>query len=314
MSRAVCTLFAMWFKRAKIFKLTADNGYDLDSLEAKLETLEFRPCMPSMPITYGWVPPAPQEDDEEKIFVYDSADNYMLFCMQIEKKILPAAVIRQELLEKIKYITETQKRKVPGKERTELKEALIKTLLPKAFSKLSQVYAYIDFEKELLIINSTSQSTLEIFKKLFVKSVNNITMHPVELKDASGILTKWLAHDKVPKDFTIESACALVDPKQSGRTVRCKEQNLFADSMQQILLDGYQVSQLSLTWKDNISFTLTEKLMLQSIKYGEQLLEVAKNEHGETEEQRFDADFAMMTQTLSALALELIKKFGKTHV
>ncbi|PCH56865.1 MAG: hypothetical protein COC15_02365 [Legionellales bacterium] len=302
----------MWFKRAKIFKLTADDGYDLDDLATKLAALEFRPCLPSVPITYGWVPPLPQEDaTAEKIFAYDAADNCMLFCMQIEKKVLPGAVVRQELLEKIKYITDTQKRKVPAKERVELKEILIKTLLPKAFSKLSWVHAYIDIEKELLIVNATSQSTLEIFRKLFVKSVYNITLHLLEIKNISGILTKWLVEDKVPKHFTIESSCALVDPQQSSRTVRCKEQNLFADSMQPLLHDGYKVTQLSLTWKDNINFTLTEKLILQSIKYGEQLLEIAKSEQGETENQRFDANFMIMSNSLSELAVALIKLFAE---
>ena len=90
----------MQFKRAKVFKLSADDEYNFDDLEAQLEKLEFKPCLP---ITYGWVAPAPHEEDEETIFVYESGDNYALLCMQIEKKVLPAAVVRQKLVERIEY-------------------------------------------------------------------------------------------------------------------------------------------------------------------------------------------------------------------
>ena len=301
----------MWFKRAKAFRLTTDDKYDLDALEKKLAQLEFQPCLPSLPITYGWVPPVPQEEDEDAIFVYESIDNYALICMQIEKKVLPAAVVRQKLIEKIKHITETQKRKISTKERAVLKEALIRELLPQAFSKLSWVHAYIDVENELLIVNATTQSTLEIFQKLFVKSIANISMHLIETKNIADLLTKWLVLDKTPRNFNIESACALVDPKHTSRTVRCNDQNLFSESMQPLLLDGYQISQLALTWKDNITFTLTDKFILQSIKYSEQLLEITKEDNGETDGQRFDANFTIMSQTLSDLMVGLINKFGK---
>src|SRR5262245_12020408 len=103
----------MWFKQAQLFQLTGSFHYSSSkALSDKLEELAFRECLPSMPYGAGWISPV---DDEDAPLV-QTINGYIMICLQIEEKILPPIVIRQELSKKIKQIEATEDRKVGQKE------------------------------------------------------------------------------------------------------------------------------------------------------------------------------------------------------
>lgn len=93
-----------------------------------------------MPSSIGWVSPV----DEDGAPLVRAVNGCMMLCMQIEEKILPAAVIRQELMDKVKQIESDEGRKVYQKQKLSLKDEITMTLLPRAFSKFTRFYAYID--------------------------------------------------------------------------------------------------------------------------------------------------------------------------
>ena len=102
----------MWFKQARIFQLL--NVDELDSIEEALEPLEFKPCLPRLPFTYGWVSPL----DQEAAPLAHTSTQYVMLCMQLEEKILPATVVRHTLNEKIKAIEQQQERRVSTRKST----------------------------------------------------------------------------------------------------------------------------------------------------------------------------------------------------
>mgnify|MGYP003574952026 FL=1 len=80
-----------------------------------------------------------------------------MICLQVEEKILPAVVIRQELNRKLKKLKRRKNRKVYQKEKYSLKDEFIVTLLPKAFSRLTRVYLY-DIKNHLLVLGTTTKN------------------------------------------------------------------------------------------------------------------------------------------------------------
>src|SRR5579864_1344209 len=122
----------MWFKQTKLFQLTDSFNFSSLDLIKKLEPLEFTPCLPSMPFGMGWVSPV----DEDGAPLAQAINGRIMICLQVEEKILPAIVIRQELAKKIKEIESTENRKVRQKEKYDIKDFIISTLLPRSFSKL----------------------------------------------------------------------------------------------------------------------------------------------------------------------------------
>lgn len=294
----------MWFKQIQIFQLTDSLRYSLEEFAQRLAPLAFTSCFPSMPFSMGWVSPV----DENGAPLVRILNGCIMLCLQVEEKILPAAVIRQELAEKVKQIEATEGRKVYQKQKLALKDEIILTLLPRAFSKLTRIYAYIDTRHQWLVLGTTQEKRTEQFFSVFKKTLSD-NVHPFKLKKISSTLTHWLKHQNYPTCLAVEKTCMLQDPAQQARVVRCRQQDLFANSIQAVIKEGYEVKQLALAWQDCIQFILSDKFLLQSVRFQDQIISQAKDMEAETLQQQFDADFLIMTETLASLFKDLLDLF-----
>lgn len=295
----------MWFKNIQLFRLSNPIQYSPEALENELQRFGFTPCLPSFEESAGWHPPL---DIEDSPLTY-AANGYLMLCMQIEKKLLPASVIRQKVEERVKQIEQEEARPVRAKEKRDLKDDITVALRPKAFSQFTQVYAYIDTKKQLLVLDTCTAARAEKFVALFKRTFDNLNLVAIDTKKPGYEMTQWLQHNKLPGSLHIEKSCVLQDPEQQNRVIRCQQQNLFAGSIQALLKDGCQVKQLGLTWDEDLNFTLDENFHIRSIRYQEELLAVAKETYVETPEQQFDADFVLMTEALDHLISDLLEHF-----
>src|SRR5580693_9487000 len=108
----------MWFKQIQIFQLNFAIQSSPNAFAEKLEPLAFNPFLPSMPRSTGWVSPL----DEEDAPLTRGLNGCIMFCLQLEEKILPATVVTQTLKEKIKQIELAETRKVRQKEKLSFKD------------------------------------------------------------------------------------------------------------------------------------------------------------------------------------------------
>lgn len=297
----------MWFKQVQLFQLTTPIQSSPNALAEKLEPLAFKPCLPSMPSSTGWVSPI----DEDDAPLARGINGCIMICLQIEEKILPGTVVTQALKDKIKQIELSEARKMRQKEKQSFKDEVIHTLLPRAFSKFTRIYAYIDTRNGWLILNSISSSKSELFTSMFKKSLGDVIV-PIDVIKPSTILTYWLKDKDYPSSFSIEKACVLQDPNQQNRMIRCQQQDLFVDSIQSLVKDGCEVIQMALCWHDRINFVVAEDFALRSIRLSDDDLADLKDEM-ETKQQKFDADFVMMTETFAGFLNDLLKVFDKNR-
>jgi recombination associated protein RdgC len=296
----------MWFKQVRLFQLT-DAFCDAPTiLIEKLEALLFRECLPSMPYSAGWIPSI----DHDDVPLIQTINGYTMICLQIEEKILPPMVIRQELAKKIKRIEESENRKVDQKEKYALKDEITATLLPRAFSKLTRVYAYIDTKNHWLILGTANTKKAEQFLSTFKKTFDD-KVDAFQIKKLSAMMTSWLKNQNYSSSFSIEKSCVLQDTNHESRVIRCKEQDLFANSIQSLIKDGCEVRQLALNWQDRIHFVLLDDLSLQGIQFKDEIKEQVKEREADTQQQQFHADFLMMTETLNGLFKDLLNAVAK---
>lgn len=293
----------MWFKQVQVFRLSTPIKHPTPTMIERLEPLEFKPCLPTMPSSTGWISPL----EEEHAALVRTLNGCHMLCLQTEEKILPASVINQTLKEKLKQIEVAEARKVRGKEKLSFKDEVVHTLLPRAFTKLSRLYGYVDTKNGWLIINTNSPAKTELFLTMFKKSLGDV-VESFDLVKPSAILTQWLKNHDYPKIFSIEKSCVLQDPNQQNRVIRCQQQDLFANSIQSLVKDGCEVIQLGLCWQDRISFVLASDFSLRSVKRTEDdLAEIT--EITESKSQRLDADFFMMTETFGMMLKDLLEMF-----
>jgi len=295
----------MLIKQAQIFQLT-DLDRLLENLEEKLEKLEFKPCTSSAPVSIGWISPLEEFPDEEESdhFMY-KIDSYVILCLKIEEKILPNTVVQQELKETIKNIEYLENRKVGQKEKFILKVQITTKLLPKAFSQFTKIYAYIDFKKERLILGTVNTKKtvqfISLFKKILLEEIQPFD----EINTLSNIMTEWLESQNCPAEFSIEKNCVLQDPNNQMRMIRCQHQDLFSPNIQALVKDGYKIKQLALNWQDQIDFIVTNRLLLNSIRFTDQFLERVQEVDVEPKQQ-FYSNFLIMADALSGLLEDLL--------
>jgi recombination associated protein RdgC len=295
----------MWFKQIQLFQLTASISSSAETLAEKLEPLAFNPCLPSMPSSIGWVSPV----EEEGAPLTRGLNGCLMICLQFEEKILPASVIALSLKEKMKKIEHSEGRKIRRKEKLTLKDEVTDTLLPRAFSKFTRIYAYIDTRHQWLILNSISPAKTELFISMFKKSFGD-EVEPVEVIKPSAIITEWLKSKNYPKEFSIEKSCVLQDPEQQNRMIRCQQQDLFSESIQSLVNEGCAAIQIALCWHDKMNFVIAEDFTLRSLRLAEDDLSEIYDQL-ETKEQKFDADFFMMTDMVAGLLTDLLGVFSK---
>jgi recombination associated protein RdgC len=299
----------MWFKQIQVFQVTSSMPRNEDVLEEQLENLAFSHCGPHTPFTAGWIAPI---DEDDEIFVH-SYKNYRLFCLQIEEKVLPAYVIRQELKEKVKEIESIKNRKVSHKEKYAIKDDIYKMLLPQAFSRITKVYAYFDTSNKRLILNTTNAKKTEVFTTMLQKTIDGIALGSLPLKNLHTIMTNWILRDNCPKLFSVEDACVLKDPAMASKIIRFKGQDLFSDSIKLFLEEGYKVDQIVISWQDRATFVLKENFTFGTIRYTETILAATKEYEGETPEEEFAANFIIMTDIIDSLLDDLLKTCEKKN-
>ena len=234
----------------------------------------------------------------------------MLLCLQVEERVLPAAVVNQALKEQVREIECKENRKLPHKHKLALKDEIIQTLLPKAFTKIHRVNGYIDTKQQHLIIDSTSSNRIDQFLALLKKALPETEFRGPEITPPSKLLTSWLRDASQPANFAVDKRCVLHDPNEQGRVIRIQQQDLFASSLHALFEDNCQVERLALNWCDRIDFSLSDNFQLRSLKFHDEVLDLSDHNHAETEEQQAESDFFIMCETVGQLLDELLQIFA----
>lgn len=295
----------MWFKQCQIFRLTDFLPFSAPKLAEKLQPLAFNSCLPSMPSSLGWVSPIEIENEP----LVRGLNGCMMICLQLEEKILPVSVVMQAVKDKMKQIENKEGRRVRQKEKMTMKDEMTQTLMPRAFTKLTRIYAYIDTRHQWLILNCISPKKSELFISFLKKTLGD-GIKSLDVMKPSSIITSWLKNKESPQVFSIDKSCVLQDPNQQKRMVRCQQQDLFSESIQSLLKEGFAAIQTGLCWHDKLDFVIAEDFTLRTIRMSEDDLAEIQDEM-ETKQQKFDADFIMLTEMFAGLLTDLLKIFDK---
>lgn len=208
----------MLFKQSKPFQLSTSFDCSSRNIERYCEKFAFHPCLPSLPFSAGWASIL----DEDNSPMIRAILNRIVFCAQFEEKILPVSVIRKALANKIKEIEKKENRIVRQKEKWALKDEIVITLLPRAFSKFTKVYAYIDTKQCWLIFGTANEKKTEQFLSLFKKSIGD-EAKSFNLKKIPSILTTWIKEKNYPDSINVEKECALQDQNKFNRIIRFQQ-------------------------------------------------------------------------------------------
>ncbi|MDP2100300.1 MAG: recombination-associated protein RdgC [Methylobacter sp.] len=297
----------MWFKNLSIFRLTEEFTLAPADLELKLEQMAFRPCGSHEEFTFGWTSPIGKSSEQ----LVHSANGFLMVCGKKEERVLPASVVNEMMQEKIAETEEQQGRKLSKKERTEIKDELIFELLPRAFTFSNKTYAYIDPKGGWLIIDSASAKKAEDLLSNLRKTLGSLPAVPLNtIEKPVKVMTEWLVNNKAPDDITIEDECELRAPEEEGGIIRCKRHDLSLPEIKNHLDIGKEVIKLAVNWADRLSFIIDENLAVKRLKFLDLIQDQVADTDSDSEAERFDVDFSIMSLELANFVPRLLELFG----
>lgn len=292
----------MWFKNLKLYKFTSPYKIDDDSLQSMLESMNFKTCSSQETASMGWVSPIPKTES-----LYHKANFDYLFCLKREQKLLPSSVVNSELSLKIGEIENETGSPVPKKAQKDLKEEIIHRLLPRAFSKFSFVQGFLSIDKQILVVDASSDTTAELFLACLRKSLGTLPVVPFAKTQQQQVLTSWLT-EKTPENIEILDEAEFQSSAEDGAVVKCKKQELDADEVLSHINAGKLIHKLAICYDGKINCIIENDLSIKRLKFTDIVTEKTQDIPKEELAAKIDADFVLFASEIKTFAgtLELL--------
>ncbi|EAS2171479.1 recombination-associated protein RdgC [Salmonella enterica] len=296
-----------FFKNMLIYRFSRDFNIDIDSLDKKLELFRFSPCGSQNMAKSGWFSPLVQYSD----VLYHAVNNQLLLVIRREEKIIPKQTIADEINKKVSTLEQEQGRRLKKTEKDSIRDDVLHSLLPRAFTKNSLVRIWINTAAGFIVVDTSSIKRAEDSLALLRKTLGSLPVVPLTMENPIELtLTEWVRSEAAPSGFSIGDEAVLKAILEDGGTGRFKKQDLACDEILTHIEAGKVVTQISMEWQQRISFTLSCDGILKRVKFADQLISQNDDIDREDVVQRFDADITLMTGELSNLISDLTAALG----
>lgn len=291
------------FSTATIYRISSDLSVYNDVVDA-MENFAFVPCGSTQQKSIGWIPPRGQANGP----LVEHVAGQRIMKLMIESKAVPSDVLDREVERRCLTIEKTDGFKPGKKQRREIKEDALLSLLPMAFPKRTAVLVWIDAANKRLVLDSASKSRCDDAVTLLIKSLDGLALQMLNTQTSpSAAMAMWLTdQETVPTNFTVDRECELKACDESKAVVKYGHHPLDIAEVAQHIQQGKIPRKLALTWADRVSFVLTDVMTLKKID----LLDAAVTGGNDPDADAFDGDVALSTGQLGPAINDLIKALG----
>lgn len=230
-----------------------------------------------------------------------------LIRLTVETRSLPAAVVREEVELRAQKQEEAQGYPVGRKGLRELKERVTEELLPRAFTRKSNLLAWIDPVNHRVVVDGLPTKAEGLLEHLR-QCLDELPLALIQTQvSAVAGMSDWLAGD-APAGFTVDRDCELRAPDEEKAAVRYVRHPLEGDDIKEHLTAGKLPTRLALTWDDRLSFILAEDGSIRRLAFLDVIKEQAQDAADKVE--LFDAEFALMTGELQRFIPAIFDALG----
>jgi len=295
----------MIFRNLFLYRLDPQARLDTDHLEERLGRLPLGRCGARDMHTRGWVSPS-----GEGALVH-AIQRQIMIALGVEQKLLPASVIKDAAAERAAQVEAQQGHPVGRRQMRDIKEQMTDELLPRAFSRRHTTYAWLDAAAGIMAIDAGAPAKADAVIEVLRATLDDVPCALLQTQLGAGAaMTRWVAGDEPPPGFTFDSELELRAPDTSKATVRYVRHPLDGEDIRRHIAAGKTVTRLGLTWRDRVSFVLTDLLQVKRLDFLEVLEREPESTQDENTADRFDLDFALMAGELSRLVAELVDALG----
>ena len=226
-----------------------------------------------------------------------------------QDKILPAPYVKELLDERVEELEITQPFSATKKQRDELKEDVIDSLLPVAFKRTINTKAYINAVDNFIVIDASSRGKAEEVLAVLRKALDSLPVTSVVPNiDVNDTMTDWLKFDSEEGEhlselFAFGTEAHFSTLNEDAATAVVKNQGLHDSDVSSHIASGKYVTKIELT-SGNDSFLLKDDLSISRLKFT-----YAESESGNEEEDLL-CDLTVMTSELNFIIKNIHSEFN----
>lgn len=290
------------FKHITLYKFDVPS---LSGLEQAAQQMVYLPCAPGASSSFGWVPPRGEENGA----LVETVAGHIVMRMRVEHRSVPASAIAKRVKELAAQVEEATGRKPGRKQTKDLKEQATHELLPHAFSKVKDLFVWLDRQHGRLIVGATGK-VCDVPITALVRGVDDFMVWPLNTRTSAAIaMTTWLRDGEAPAGFGIDRECELHSYDEMRSVVRYTRHALDTDEVRDHIAQGKTPTRVAMTFAGRVSFTLTECCELRRIDFQDVVL-AARQLHVEQNHEAFDTDVVIAAGELQPLITELVEALG----
>lgn len=253
----------MWLRNLCVFLGTERFGWSAAELEQKLADALCPECGSQNTSVQGFVPPL--KGESTMVHVVDG----LAVCMHQQiSRVLPAAVLAEEVEERVERIETAEGRKVSRREKADIKDEAHFELLPRAFTRSRRTLMLVDLRDHRVWVDSAAEKRAEEVVAALRTALGTL---PVA-RPSAGVapateMSSWLEEpSRLPNGFECGDRCALESDDDNKSSVRITAMDLQRDEVRAHLASGMQVTRLNLAVDDALEFDLDENLDLKRLR------------------------------------------------
>lgn len=295
----------MFFRNLTFFRFPL--AVDFSDVALSLPHAQLRPVGALEMTSRGFISPFGRQETE---VLHHQIGDFLWLTVGGEDKMLPSAVVNDELEKRIAQVQELTGQIPGGRERKRLKDDILHSLLPRAFVKSSRLDAFLDLKHGYIAVNTSSRKKAEELASQIRGLLGSFPALPLNAEVAPrSILTGWIAGEPLPDGLSLGEEAELRDPVEGGAVIKAKDQQLLCQEIEEHLDSGKQVSKLALVFEDNLSFVIDDRLVVRKLKFLDGALDNLQDFDSDEAKAEIDARFALQTAEIRRLFLTLEQAF-----
>jgi recombination associated protein RdgC len=293
----------MWFKNLVVYRLPADWSVSAADLDSRLSGRPLQQCSGYDLHSRGWVSPLGNGR-----YVH-TLQGHHLFAMGVNQKLLPASIVNQVTKERAAELAAQQVHPVGRRQMRELKERVADELRAKAFTRRTEMRAWLDPQRGRLVVDTASVGKAEELVETLRETFGSFAVQPLQTaKSPSAAMGGWLMTDEAPGRFNIEQDLELQAKDDTRSTVRYARHPLDGKEIHKHLASGKSAVRLGLSWNARVAFVLTSELQVRRVQF--LAVEEDKAETADEAAEQFDIEFALMSGELGNMLDDLVRALG----
>lgn len=255
------------FKNILIYKFDDPFILNAAQLEEALSQFKLRDIGQDELETYGWLPAFSQGEN-----LVEEMNNALFFKLGMFIKKLPRKAI----------LTEVEKRARDNNidllnitRLKELEEIITNEFISKVYPEQECINAYIDKEKDWLVVDASSERKASLLTAMLRKSLGSLPVIGYAPQvEIPLVMTDWLRSDLPSSKFSFLDEVEMKElSKDEGGSSKFKGIPLDSKEIETNLDEGWSVTKIGLCYEGIVSFMLDDSFILKRVRYLDQFQE-----------------------------------------